>query len=110
MVVLDLDDLVEWVRQEYVKEARTQMKREAKAKRLAKMAEQQGGSILVRESDSGWFCILPVIDDSSGVSKSNLMDKVQLDSDFTEEEEDEDEEAGQERGSEVAVQEVEESE
>ena len=38
-IILDLDDLVEWVQDQYVKEARKQMRAEAKARRR----QQQGG-------------------------------------------------------------------
>ena len=41
-VVMDIDDLVTWVREEYVREARAQMRKEAKAKRLARLQQQQG--------------------------------------------------------------------
>ena len=39
MIVLDLDDLVTWVQQQYVTEARKQMRAESRAKRQ----QQQGG-------------------------------------------------------------------
>lgn len=46
-VIMDLDDLVVWVREEYVREARLQMRREAKAKRLARTQQEQGSKSCV---------------------------------------------------------------
>ncbi|ELU06637.1 hypothetical protein CAPTEDRAFT_220130 [Capitella teleta] len=81
-VIMDLDDLVVWVREEYVREARLQMRREAKAKRLARTQQEQGNA-------------------------PKLMDKVQLDSDVSEDDgEEEEEEEVEERG--MEIQEVEE--
>ena len=44
-IILDLDDLIEWVRNEYIRQAQEQMKTEARAKRKAKR-EAQKGSLL----------------------------------------------------------------
>ena len=43
LIILDLDDLVDWVRDEYVREARAQLRREARAKRKAATVQSEGG-------------------------------------------------------------------
>jgi hypothetical protein len=42
MIVLGVDDLVEWVREQYVREARRQMRSAARAKRQAAAGAEQG--------------------------------------------------------------------
>jgi hypothetical protein len=81
--ILDLDDLVAWVREEYVREARVQMRREAKAKRFARMQQNQESGCEFSHSSK--------MVELSFADTPKLMDKVQLDSDFSEDEEEEEE-------------------